>query len=72
MNIDFDFAEAEERRRRHDVMAHVHTFARSCPKASPIIHLGATSAFVGDNSVRVRFPCFASPSPTLSLSPHSL
>ena len=50
-NIDFDLAEAEERRRRHDVMAHVHTFARCCPKASPIIHLGATSAFVGDNAV---------------------
>ncbi len=50
-NIDFDYAEAEERRRRHDVMAHVHTFARCCPKASPIIHLGATSAFVGDNAV---------------------
>jgi adenylosuccinate lyase len=50
-NIDFDIAEAEERRRRHDVMAHVHTFARCCPKASPIIHLGATSAFVGDNAV---------------------
>ena len=50
-NIDFDVAEAEERRRRHDVMAHVHTFARCCPKASPIIHLGATSAFVGDNAV---------------------
>lgn len=52
-NIDFDVAEAEERRRRHDVMAHVHTFARCCPKASPIIHLGATSAFVGDNAVRL-------------------
>jgi adenylosuccinate lyase len=51
-NIDFDVAEAEERRRRHDVMAHVHTFARCCPKASPIIHLGATSAYVGDNAVR--------------------
>ena len=51
-NIDFDTAEAEERRRRHDVMAHVHTFARCCPKASSIIHLGATSAYVGDNAVR--------------------
>ena len=52
-NIDFDVAEAEERRRRHDVIAHVHTFARCCPKASPIIHLGATSAYVGDNAVRI-------------------
>ena len=51
-NIDFDVAEAEERRRRHDVMAHVHTYSRCCPKASPIIHLGATSAYVGDNAVR--------------------
>ncbi|CAF1364635.1 unnamed protein product [Rotaria magnacalcarata] len=49
-NIDFDIAEAEERRRRHDVMAHVHTYSRCCPKASPIIHLGATSAYVGDNA----------------------
>lgn len=57
-NIDFDIAEAEERRRRHDVMAHVHTFARCCPKAAPIIHLGATSAFVGDNAVRNHLsPC---------------
>lgn len=50
-NIDFEISEAEERRRRHDVMAHVHTFSRCCPKASPIIHLGATSAYVGDNAV---------------------
>ncbi|CAF1086569.1 unnamed protein product [Rotaria sp. Silwood1] len=49
-NIDFDVAEAEERRRRHDVMAHINTFSRCCPKASPIIHLGATSAYVGDNA----------------------
>ena len=51
-NIDFDRAAAEEKRRRHDVMAHVHTYAAVCPKAAPIIHLGATSAFVGDNTVR--------------------
>ena len=57
-NIDFDVAEAEERRRRHDVMAHVHTFARCCPKASPIIHLGATSAFVGDNAVCYTYSFF--------------
>ncbi|CAF0835889.1 unnamed protein product [Didymodactylos carnosus] len=49
-NIDYDIAEAEERRRRHDVMAHVHTFAKCSPKSAPIIHLGATSAFVGDNA----------------------
>ena len=52
-NIDFDLAAEEEKRRRHDVMAHVHTFAQCCPKAAPIIHLGATSCFVGDNTVSV-------------------
>ena len=49
--IDFERAAVEEKKRRHDVMAHVHTFAAVCPKAAPIIHLGATSAFVGDNTV---------------------
>jgi adenylosuccinate lyase len=43
-------AAQEERRRRHDVMAHVHTFGIACPKAAPIIHLGATSCFVTDNA----------------------
>ena len=50
-NIDYDLAAAEETRRRHDVMAHVHTFGAACPLAAPIIHLGATSAYVGDNTV---------------------
>ena len=49
--IDFGRAAEEEKRVRHDVMAHVHTFGVGCPKAAPIIHLGATSAFVGDNTV---------------------
>lgn len=49
-NIDFGAVAAEERLTRHDVMAHVHIFARQCPKASPIIHLGATSCYVGDNT----------------------
>ncbi|XP_076452889.1 adenylosuccinate lyase-like [Babylonia areolata] len=49
-NIDFTLAEQEEKRVRHDVMAHVHTFARACPLAAPIIHLGATSCYVGDNT----------------------
>lgn len=48
--IDFEVAASEEKSRRHDVMAHVYTFAMACPKASPIIHLGATSCFVGDNA----------------------
>lgn len=49
--IDFVLAAEEEKKRRHDVMAHVHTFALCCPLAAPIIHLGATSCFVGDNTV---------------------
>ena len=49
--IDYKMASEEERKRRHDVMAHVHTFAACCPKAAPIIHLGATSCYVGDNTV---------------------
>uniref|UniRef100_A0A672YA40 Adenylosuccinate lyase n=1 Tax=Sphaeramia orbicularis TaxID=375764 RepID=A0A672YA40_9TELE len=50
-NIDFAMAAEEERKLRHDVMAHVHTFAHCCPNAAPIIHLGATSCYVGDNTV---------------------
>ncbi|XP_060101399.1 adenylosuccinate lyase [Heteronotia binoei] len=49
-NIDFKMAAEEEKRLRHDVMAHVHTFAHCCPKAAGIIHLGATSCYVGDNT----------------------
>lgn len=49
-NIDFKMAAEEEKRLRHDVMAHVHTFAHCCPKAAAIIHLGATSCYVGDNT----------------------
>lgn len=48
--IDFNAAAAEERKTRHDVMAHVHVFAEQCPLAAPIIHLGATSCYVGDNT----------------------
>lgn len=50
MDINFDVAEAEEKRRRHDVMSHVYAYGVQCPKAKGIIHLGATSAFVGDNT----------------------
>lgn len=50
-DIDFAKAAEEERKLRHDVMAHVHTFAHCCPTAAPIIHLGATSCYVGDNTV---------------------
>ncbi len=49
-DIDFARAARYEKKFRHDVMAHVHTFAEAAPKAAPIIHLGATSCFVGDNA----------------------
>lgn len=49
-DIDFDVAAKKEKEIRHDVMAHVFTFGRKCPEAEPIIHLGATSQFVGCNT----------------------
>ncbi len=49
-DIDYDKAAAYEKKLRHDVMAHVHTFGEAAPKAKPIIHLGATSCYVGDNT----------------------
>ncbi|MGQ0561541.1 MAG: adenylosuccinate lyase [Gemmatimonadota bacterium] len=49
-DIDFERAAGLERRFRHDVMAHVHLFGEVAPSARPFIHLGATSAFVTDNS----------------------
>ncbi len=49
-DIDFDAAREHEKRLRHDVMAHVHAYGDVCPSARPIIHLGATSCFVTDNT----------------------
>jgi len=49
-NIDYNKAIEEEKKRKHDVMAHVYTFGEACPKAAPIIHLGATSCYVTDNA----------------------
>ena len=49
-DIDYDMAAREEKRVRHDVMAHVLTYGACCPDAKPIIHLGATSCYVGDNT----------------------
>lgn len=49
-DIDYELAEKKEAEFRHDVMAHVHTFGTVCPNAKPIIHLGATSCYVGDNT----------------------
>lgn len=49
-DIDYERAGEYESKFRHDVMAHVHTYGDVCPKAKPIIHLGATSCYVGDNT----------------------
>ena len=49
-DIDYELAAQKEKELRHDVMAHIHTFGALCPKAMPIIHLGATSCYVGDNT----------------------
>ncbi len=49
-DINFEVAEEKERELRHDVMAHVHAFGAQCPSAAGIIHLGATSQFVGCNT----------------------
>ena len=49
-DINFDKAADYEKKFRHDVMAHIHTFGDVAPKAAPIIHLGATSCYVGDNA----------------------
>ena len=48
--VDFETAEAREKVVRHDVMSHVYAYGKQCPKAMPIIHLGATSCYVGDNT----------------------
>jgi len=48
--VDYEYAAEMEKKLRHDVMAHVHAFGKQCPKAMPIIHLGATSCYVGDNT----------------------
>ena len=49
-DINYDVAKERERQVRHDVMSHVYTFGVQCPKAKGIIHLGATSCYVGDNT----------------------
>ena len=49
-DIDYETAAKREKEVRHDVMAHIYTFGLACPKARPIIHLGATSCYVGDNT----------------------
>ena len=49
-DINYEDAEAYEKKLRHDVMAHIHAYGDLCPKARAIIHLGATSCYVGDNT----------------------
>lgn len=49
-NINYDIVQAREKEVRHDVMSHVYAYGIQCPKAAGIIHLGATSCFVGDNT----------------------
>ena len=49
-DINYDVAKAREKEVRHDVMSHVYAYGVQCPKAKGIIHLGATSCYVGDNT----------------------
>ena len=49
-DVNYEVAEERERIVRHDVMSHVYAFGKQCPAAEPIIHLGATSCYVGDNT----------------------
>lgn len=49
-DINYDVAQAREKIVRHDVMSHVYAYGQQCPKAAGIIHLGATSCYVGDNT----------------------
>ncbi len=49
-DINYDVAEEREKKVRHDVMSHVYAYGMQCPHAEPIIHLGATSCYVGDNT----------------------
>ncbi len=49
-DINYDVAKEREKQVRHDVMAHVYAYGQQCPKAAGIIHLGATSCYVGDNT----------------------
>ena len=49
-DINYDVAEQREKECRHDVMSHVYAYGKQCPRAEGIIHLGATSCYVGDNT----------------------
>ena len=49
-DINYEVAEEREKQVRHDVMSHIYAYGKQCPQAEPIIHLGATSCYVGDNT----------------------
>lgn len=49
-DINYDYAREAEKKLKHDVMSHIHAYGEQCKKARPIIHLGATSCYVGDNA----------------------
>jgi len=49
-DVNYEVAERREREVRHDVMAHIYAYGEQCPSARPILHLGATSCYVGDNT----------------------
>ena len=49
-DINYEVAKEREKQVRHDVMSHVYAYGQQCPKAKGIIHLGATSCYVGDNT----------------------
>ena len=49
-DVNYDVAAEREKQVRHDVMSHIYAFGVQCPEAAPIIHLGATSCYVGDNT----------------------
>ena len=55
-DINYEVAEQREKEVRHDVMSHVYAYGVQCPKAKPIIHLGATSCYVGDNTDLIVMP----------------
>ena len=56
-DINFELAEKMERKLRHDVMSHIHAWGEQCPKARPIMHLGATSCYVCDNTELLQVQC---------------
>ena len=56
-DINYDVAKEREKLVRHDVMSHVYAYGQQCPKAAGIIHLGATSCYVGDNTDIIVMTC---------------